>query len=88
MERGNSTNAEIESLLAKVGRVVADVTGIAAEPTADLSSLGIDSMKMLEILAALEDEFGIGVSENMVREFRSVDRIVRIIKDMVGAAER
>jgi acyl carrier protein len=58
------------------------------ESHADLAAAGVDSMQMLEILAALEDEFGIGVSENMIREFRTIDRIVRIIKDMVGVSER
>lgn len=88
MAESNLLSAEYESLATKVARVVAAVTGIAAEPHADLIALGVDSMQLLEILTALEDEFGIGVSENMIREFRSIDRIVRIIKDMVGASEQ
>lgn len=87
MARGNVSTKEYELSVAKVARVVAAVTGVSAEPHTDLASLGVDSMQMLEILASLEDEFGIGVSENMVREFRSIDRIVRIVNDMLGAAE-
>jgi acyl carrier protein len=71
-----------------VARVITEVTGLTVESHADLAAAGVDSMQMLEILAALEDEFGIGVSENMIREFRTIDRIVRIIKDMVGVSER
>lgn len=87
MARGNLSGKDYEMSADKVARLVAGVTGVTAEPHADLASLGVDSMQMLEILTALEDEFGIGLSENMVREFRSIDRIVRIVNDMLGAVE-
>ena len=86
MAESKLLSAEQEQLVSKVSRIVAAVTGVAAEPQDDLLSLGVDSMQMLEILTALEDEFGIGMGENMVREFRTIERIVRIIKDNVAAA--
>ena len=79
---------EHDNLVSKVTRIVAGVTGSAPDPQDDLSTLGVDSMQMLEVLTALEDEFGIGMGENMIREFRSIDRIVRIIKDLVVAPTR
>ena len=88
MAESRLLSAEYEGLVAKVGRIVAGVTGVTAEPQDDLSGLGVDSLQMLEILTALEDEFGIGMGENMIREFRNIDRIVRIIKDMVAAPAR
>ncbi len=87
MARGNLSDKNNESAVSKVARVVAAVTGVAPEPHVDLAGLGVDSMQMLEVLTALEDEFGIGFSENMIREFRSIDRIVRIIHDMTGGVE-
>ena len=82
MARDNLPGRDYELSATKVARVVAAVTGVAPEPHADLAALGVDSMQMLEVLTALEDEFGIGFSENMIREFRSIDRIVRIINDV------
>ena len=88
MAESNLLSTEYEDLVSKVSRIVAGVTGVTAEPQDDLAGLGLDSMQMLEILTALEDEFGIGMGENMIREFRTVDRIVRIIKDLVAAPAR
>jgi acyl carrier protein len=70
--------------------IVDDITRIAAEitekqiPTSrdDLFSLGIDSLSMLDLLAALEEHFDITMSENMTREFRNIDRIARIVRDI------
>ncbi len=89
MASGSAFDArEHESLVRKIGQIVTEVSGITVESHDDLKASGIDSMQMLEILALLEDEFGIGIAENMIREFRSLDRIVRLVKDMLEAPGR
>ena len=49
----------------------------------DLAGLGVDSVTMLEVLVALEDRFNIVINENTVREFRTVQGITRIVKELI-----
>ena len=88
MAESSQQRVEYEELLSKVVRIVAGITGVSPKPHDDLSAAGVDSMQMLEVLTALEDEFGIGLGENLIREFRSIDRIVRIVRDLVAAPAR
>ena len=68
----------------EVEKVITEVTGkpIPAHDT-DLTTLGFDSIAMLDVLASLEERFSISLNENIIREFRTVNRITRILKEVV-----
>jgi acyl carrier protein len=65
-------------------RVAAVLSGIlsraAPGPDDDLDEMGVDSMARLDLLAALENEFHIELTEDLVAEFRTVNRIARIVR--------
>ena len=71
-------------LAEEVAEVITEITGkeIPAHHT-DLSTLGFDSIAMLDVLATLESRYEISLNENIIREFRTVNRITRILKEMV-----
>lgn len=69
-----------------IARITAQITEKQIpSPREDLFTLGIDSMVMLDLLAALEEHFGVTLNENITREFRTVERIARIIRDTASA---
>ncbi len=45
--------------------------------------LSIDSLKSMEILAKLEDEFDITIPINVLSEVRTVEDLVRQIKELI-----
>jgi len=66
----------------RVAGVLLRTTGRAAPgPDDDLEPLGMDSMARLELLAALEEEFGVELTEDLIQEFRTVNRIARVVRD-------
>jgi acyl carrier protein len=71
-----------EEIINDVTRITAEISGKQI-PSAreDLFGFGVDSLTMLDLLAALEEHFGITLSENIAREFRSVEKISRIVRD-------
>jgi acyl carrier protein len=65
-----------------VAAVLLEVAGIdAPDPDADLTAMGLDSLHALDLLAALEDRFGVALTEDLAAEFRSVSRITRVVQD-------
>jgi acyl carrier protein len=52
---------------------------------ADLQSIGIDSIAMLDILALLEERFDILLNETSAKDFRTIQDISRIVKELVRA---
>ena len=50
-----------------------------------LEALGITSPNLLEIALAIEDEFGIEVSDKALASFRNVDDIITYVQDREGA---
>ena len=71
--------------LARIRERVADVlaTGSgrgAPGPDDDLAALGIDSMARLDLLAMIEREFEVELTEDLIAEFRTVNRIARIVR--------
>jgi len=71
-----------------IAAVLLDVAGIdARDPDADLASLGLDSLKALDLLAAMEERFGIVLTEDLAAEFRSVSRIARVVQDAMRSVQ-
>ena len=76
-----------ENIAKDVARIATAVSGKSIPSYRDdLFQLGIDSLTMLDLLAALEEHFDVHLNENITGEFRSVERIVRIIRDIATTA--
>jgi acyl carrier protein len=76
-----SRDEELERIRARVGEVLSDAFGSGPPgPDDDLAALGIDSMSRLDLLARLEREFGIELTEDLIPEFRTMNRIARIVR--------
>lgn len=75
----------MDAVTMQVSAIIHDVTGIEV-PSAEtaLQELGIDSVAMLEILVVAEQRFSITLNENLVREFRTVRAISRIVTELAG----
>ena len=72
------------TIAAQVGEIVAE---IAEKPLPEkntvLTSLGIDSMAKLDILAILEERFDVLLNESMVEEFHTVGHIAQIVAEAI-----
>lgn len=52
-------------------------------PDVTLASLGIDSLEGLEIIFALEDRFDISISDEAVKEMKTVSQVVAGVRRLV-----
>ena len=78
---GARRDEELARIRERVADVLAKVSGREAPgPDDDLAALGMDSMARLELLATLEQEFQVDLTEDLVAEFRTVNRIARIVR--------
>ncbi len=86
-----SNNSRVSSLPAPPADMVdivesflIDLTGASAvDPDQELDDLGLDSMAKLELLARLEARFNIEMTEDTVSQFRTLNRISRLVRDAV-----
>ena len=71
----------------KVRKIIADQLNIAEDRvTPDvrlIEDLGIDSLDTLEMLMALEDEYGIQIPNEDAQELKTVQDIVKYIESKV-----
>lgn len=76
-----SNGSNLTSLTARVKRCIIDAIGVKVAPTAipdDMplldKGLGLDSVAILRLVAALEDEFNVEIEDKVIRPelFRSV----------------
>jgi acyl carrier protein len=83
--RGQTPSQIVE----RVAKLVAELSGRdTPAPDDDLAGLGIDSVARLELLARLEADFDIELTEDFIGEFRSVAHISRIVRDARGLSVR
>lgn len=79
---------EKEQVKARVIRVIARVLALEEEeisPDANfIFDLGADSMQSLELVAALEEEFGIEMEEDEALSRQTVSEAVDFIKKIIG----
>jgi acyl carrier protein len=72
---------ELARIRERVADVLAKVSGREAPgPDDDLAALGMDSMARLDLLAMIEREFQVELTEDLIAEFRTVNRIARIVR--------
>lgn len=75
--------AIVEQVFEIVSRVAErEVTG---EDT-NLASVGLDSMALLDVMALIEQRYGIVLTEDVVEDLYSVKRIARVVYDAVKAS--
>jgi acyl carrier protein len=78
---GVRRDEELARIRERVADVLARISGHGAPgPDDDLAELGMDSMARLDLLALLEQEFSVELTEDLIPEFRTVNRIARIIR--------
>jgi acyl carrier protein len=79
----NSTNAQISTIVRDIlaKRSIETRSG----PTDDLRALGLTSLDMVNLMLAVEDEFGIEIpqAEMTPENFRSVASIEQLVKAVV-----
>lgn len=67
----------------KVKEIISEQLGIDADSITEnskvIADLGADSLDIVELIMALEDEFGISVDEDKVQKLVTVGDIVKII---------
>jgi acyl carrier protein len=81
LSRG-SVPPETADIFDVVADLVREILGLEPEyPNQDLSGFGVDSVLELELLTALEQRFGVELSENLVSDFSSVAAIAHIVED-------
>jgi acyl carrier protein len=80
----------LEPVEPEVRRVVAERLGVGQEDLAPETSLAddlaVDSLDILELGLALEDQFGISVPDNVLGEVRTYQHLVDRVLDLARAA--
>ena len=78
MPDGDALTREVARLV--IETVSGRVPGGAGNVGAILA--GLDSLGRLELLAALEERFEVELTEDLISEFESTERIARILRDV------
>lgn len=80
----NGMDLNLMILMEQVGDIVREVAKTEIpDREANLAQYGIDSIALLDILAVLEDRFGILLNESVIEEFHSISRITRVVRDVI-----
>jgi acyl carrier protein len=74
-----------QEILAGLGKIINEITGIpAAEVTPEKSfvdDLDIDSLSMVEIAVAAQDEFGVEIPDDQLKNLKTVKDVVNYIQN-------
>lgn len=77
-----------QAVLDRVKKVVVEELGVKEEEVVDTASftedLGADSLDVVELVMALEDEFGIEIPDEEVGELKTVGNAVGYIDKKLG----
>jgi acyl carrier protein len=72
----------------KIKEIVCEIVGIAKEeinPNASfMDDMGLDSLRALEILAAIENEFSITIEPERLREMTTLNNVIKLTKEYLG----
>jgi len=78
-----------EEIFEKVREIIAEKLGIEAddiELSSDLTEdLGADSLDLVDLVMAFEDEFGIKVEDEQVENIKTVENVVSYVAKVLGA---
>lgn len=77
---------------AKVRKIISDQLNIPYERVASNASLfkdlGADSLDKVELIMAIEEEFGITIYENNAQNIQTVQEAIEHVHKLCGPAER
>lgn len=76
-------------LMARVIRVIAETQRIPSEtirPESTFEELKIDSLDGINILFALENEFGISIPDEAAKEIRSIQELAKGVQNLLDGA--
>jgi len=72
----------------RIKEIVCEIVGIEKEeinPDASfMDDMGMDSLRALEILAAIENEFSITIEPEKLREMTTLNNVIKLAKEYLG----
>ena len=72
----------------RIKEIVCEIVGIAKEeidPDASfMDDMGLDSLRALEILAAIENEFSITIEPEKLRDMTTLNNVIKLTKEYLG----
>ncbi|GAA3430027.1 acyl carrier protein [Streptosporangium sandarakinum] len=73
-----------QEILAGIGKIVNEITGVpASEVTPEknfVDDLDIDSLSMVEIAVAAQDEFGVEIPDDQLKHLKTVKDVINFIQ--------
>lgn len=74
-----------QEILAGIGKIINEITGIpAAEVSPEknfVDDLDIDSLSMVEIAVAAQDEFGVEIPDEQLKHLKTVKDVISFIQN-------
>ena len=72
-------------IIEKIKEVLAEQLGIDAKSIKDdaniLEDLGADSLDIIEMLMALEDEYGVTIPDDQINKVKTVQEVANLIEE-------
>jgi acyl carrier protein len=85
LRRTSDMAATEQDILEGLGKIINEITGIpAAEVTPEKSfvdDLDIDSLSMVEIAVAAQDEFGVEIPDDQLKNLKTVKDVLTFIQN-------
>ncbi|MEU9663812.1 phosphopantetheine-binding protein [Streptomyces chartreusis] len=77
----------LESVTAKAAEIIADITGVVLperpeKPLGDihlLDDLDIDSLSLVEVVVAIEEEFGIKIEDSETKTLTTLGQVSKLV---------
>ncbi|KAB8183197.1 acyl carrier protein [Microbispora catharanthi] len=73
-----------QEILAGLGKIINEITGISADEVTPEKSfvddLDIDSLSMVEIAVAAQDEFGVEIPDDQLKHLKTVKDVISFIQ--------
>jgi len=82
-------NSSLMDTLARIKQLAAKEFSInpdALDPNAPLDSLGIDSLSFIEFMFKVEEEFGVGVSDEELKSIKTLADLERHVASALATA--
>ncbi|MER7213511.1 acyl carrier protein [Streptosporangium sp. NPDC000239] len=74
-----------QEILAGIGKIINEITGIPASEVSPEKSfvddLDIDSLSMVEIAVAAQDEFGVEIPDEQLKNLKTVKDVIGFIQN-------
>ena len=75
----------------RIKEIVCEIVGMSKEeinPEASfMDDMGLDSLRALEILAAIENEFSITIEPERLREMTTLENVIKLTRAYLGGEE-